>query len=245
MNNKQHFIESGYRIFKSIVHVDELEQIQQIYDDFFNNKYDLTVMRSDLSGDKTAKKKVEKITQIMRPSTIVPELTATKTYKKVLKIAKELMGDDMEIDFDMLINKAPGTKTETPWHQDAAHWPKASDKRALSFWLALDDVDAKNGCMRYIHGSHVYGLRPHNQPTPDSALQCEVNEDELVVVGEIKAGMAIVHDGFTLHGAFGNNARIRNRRALIINLRPKEMISHFRDLGFDHLGKKEIKTKKK
>ena len=210
-----------------------------------NNKFDLTGKRRDLSGNKTANKKVEKITQILSPSLVVLELTATKTYKKVLKIAKELLGDDMEMEIDMLINKAPETKTETHWHQDAAYWPEASDNRALSFWIALDDVDIENGCMRYVHGSHFNGLRKHIQHKAASELQCEVNEEEPIVTGEIKAGMAIVHDGFTVHGAFGNNSKSRNRRALIINLRPKAMISYIKDLGFEDLGKKELKKGKK
>ena len=28
-------------------------------------------------------------------------------------------------------------------------------------WLALDPVDAKNGCLRYVDGSHTRGYRKH------------------------------------------------------------------------------------
>jgi phytanoyl-CoA hydroxylase len=243
MNNKQHFAESGYRKFKNVVHPEELTYLRALYDDFLNNKYDLTGHRGDLSGDTSANKKVEKITQIMRPALIVNELLHTKTYQKVFKIAKELMGDDIEMDFDMLIDKAPGTDTKTPWHQDAAYWPNMEDKRALSFWIALDDADQENGCMMYVHGSHQRPILPHSQPKPNAALQCEVSDDDDIVYGEIPSGDAIVHHGYTLHAALGNKSSDRHRRALIINLRPKAMIDYLRNLGYDHLGKREIKNK--
>ncbi len=242
MNNKQHFAESGYRTFKNVVHVEELEYLRNIYDDFLHNKYDLTGHRGDLAGGTSHGKKVEKITQIMRPSLVKIELASTKTYKKVFKIAKELMGEDMEMDFDMMINKAPGTNTITPWHQDAAYWPEMSDKRALSFWIALDDVDKENGCMMYVHGSHRRPVYPHRQQTPNAALQCEVNDDD-IIYGEISAGTAIAHHGYTLHAALGNSSKNRHRRALIINLRPKAMIEYIRGLGYDHLGNREVKNK--
>jgi hypothetical protein len=155
----------------------------------------------------------------------------------------ELMGDDIEMDFDMMIDKAPGTDTKTPWHQDAAYWPNMEDKRALSFWIALDDADQENGCMMYVHGSHQRPILPHNQPKPNAALQCEVSHDDDIVYGEIPSGDAIVHHGYTLHAALGNKSSDRHRRALIINLRPKAMIDYMRNLGYDHLGKREIKNK--
>ena len=33
--------------------------------------------------------------------------------------------------------------------------------RVLTIWLALDDVDAENGCLRYVAGSHQRGYRTH------------------------------------------------------------------------------------
>ncbi|MBL0101265.1 MAG: hypothetical protein IPP49_15575 [Saprospiraceae bacterium] len=92
MNNKQHFSESGYRTFKNVVHKEELAYLRDLYNDLLNNKYDLTGFRGDLAGGKSGGRKVEKITQIMRPSLILKELLDTKTYQKVLKIAKRAYG---------------------------------------------------------------------------------------------------------------------------------------------------------
>ena len=63
-------------------------------------------------------------------------------HHKASILAKSLLGPDMEFDFDMLITKEGRTETETPWHCDEAYWLKEMpDKRALSFWFPMSDVD--------------------------------------------------------------------------------------------------------
>lgn len=243
MTKKEQFLEQGFVRLDDLVSPGELQLLRGIYDDFLNGKYNLEGLRSDLSGDKTAAKKTEKITQIMRPSLIEPSLPETDTYRKVLDVARELLGDDTEMDFDMMINKAPGTDAETPWHQDAAYWPDLPDKRAASFWIALDDADRQNGCMMYIGGSHSIPLLPHFQPVAGGALQCRIDENSVISYGELKAGSAIAHHGHTLHGALGNKTGDRHRKALILNFRPKAMIDLMRSQGYDHLGNREVKTK--
>jgi phytanoyl-CoA hydroxylase len=236
------FNKQGFLVFDDLILDHEIEELRRIYDDFLNGKYDLDGYRSDLTGDTSADKKVEKITQIMRPSLILPHLASHAVYHRVLSISKILLGPDMAVDFDMMISKAPMTDAETPWHQDAAYWPKVADLRASSFWIALDDVDAENGCMRYVFGSNNEPLRNHQQPASGGALQCIVTEEDDLHLGNVKAGSAIAHHGFTIHGALGNKSTDRHRRAWIINLRPQSMIDAMRSQGYDHLGKREQRS---
>jgi len=55
-------------------------------------------------------------------------------HERTEALAKQLLGEDMVFDFDMLISKDGGSPAETPWHQDESYWPDLPDKRALSFW---------------------------------------------------------------------------------------------------------------
>jgi ectoine hydroxylase-related dioxygenase (phytanoyl-CoA dioxygenase family) len=43
------------------------------------------------------------------------------------------------------------------WHQDAPLWPILAPMTEVSAWVALDDVDESNGCMRMVPGSHQWG----------------------------------------------------------------------------------------
>jgi len=232
---KTFFIENGYLIYENILAKDEIIYLKNIYEKFLSGEIDSKGNRSDLSGLK--KTNGEQITQIMRPSLILKELGNHEIYKKVSQFAKTLLGDDLEVDFDMLIDKAPNTNMETPWHQDEAYWLDMPDKRAVSCWIALDDVTKENGCMWFTPKSHLLGMKPHIQINNGGAMKCEGNEDGSFAA-EIKAGSCSFHHGRTLHYSRSNSTSTR-RRAFIINLRPKTMIELERAKGYDHLGERK------
>lgn len=118
--NNDFFAENGYVVSEKLLTGHELEDIRKIYDLFIENKIAVGNARSDLSGLSDGKEKMEKITQIMRPSFFYPDLAKFTVYAKALNLVKSLLGDDMSLDFDMLIDKSPHTNAPTPWHQDEA-----------------------------------------------------------------------------------------------------------------------------
>ncbi len=223
----------GYLVIENIISKQEVEAYKSIYDRFLDGEIDAGKNRSDLGDGLGQSKKTENITQIMWPSDFVPDLLAMPYHLRTLSIAKEILGEDMEMDFDMLINKAPGTDTATPWHQDAAYWINLPDKRAISCWLALDHATKDNGCMWYVPGSHLQPLRAHTYAgKKGGALVCSASENEGIFV-EVQPGSCILHHGAMLHYSRGN-ATATNRRALITNFRPDAMIALERLQGFDH-----------
>ena len=175
----------------------------------------------------------EAITQIMWPSDFMKDLLKMTFHVRALSISRELLGEDMDFDFDMLISKAPQTNTPTPWHQDAAYWIHMPDTRAVSCWMALDNAIKGNGCMWYVPGSHKLPLRPHRfAGKAGGALMCDCEESEGVAI-EIRPGSCVFHHGNTLHYSRGNSTD-GNRRAFIVNLRPEKMIALEREQGHDH-----------
>lgn len=238
MKNK--FLTEGFSHLESLVSIDEVQNLGILYDELLNDKKRTANLRSDLSGGEKKKNKVEKITQIMRPSTIEPRLLESVAYKNALDWAKELLGDDMELDFDMLINKAPFTDTPTPWHQDAAYWIKLPDKRSVSCWIALDEVYEDNGCMWFIPREKEMEIEAHQAMPNGGALYCDVTNLNKAESVSLSSGGCTFHDGFTLHFSKGNSTESQ-RRALILNFRPKAMIALERDQGIDHTGNREIR----
>ena len=191
-------------------------------------------MRSDLGAGADRKDDVrENITQIMWPSEFVPVLHDTPAYRNALRHARELLGEDLAFDFDMLIDKAPHSATPTPWHQDCAYWPDLPDQRAASCWIALDEATLENGCMWFASLSRVGELRPHRPAGKGGgAMECDGSEDEATPV-PLAPGSCTFHGGRTLHYSRGNTTA-GHRRALILNFRPAKMIQLERELGFDH-----------
>ena len=75
-------------------------------------------------------------------------------------LAETLLGEPAMADPPEWFNKPPGTNHVTPPHQDNYYFC-LTPSSVLTIWLALDPVDAENGCLRYVGGSHLLGFRPH------------------------------------------------------------------------------------
>ena len=236
-NQFEFFELEGYLPVEDILSVKEMTFYDQTYNGFINNEFDTNELRSDLSGKEDNNK--EYITQIMLPSKIYPDILQHSMHQKGLAIAQELLGEDMILDFDMLINKAPHTNQSTPWHQDAAYWIDMPDKRALSIWFAIDEATLDNGCMWYTPKSHKLPLRKHHQPIGKGALQCKGSEEESIAV-PLKPGSCAIHHGHTLHYSRGNSTS-GHRRAFILNFRPKKMVELERAHGIDHSGNRKAR----
>ena len=151
----------------------------------------------------------------MAPSRLFPSFFINRCIKDRYAIARQLLGNDLELDFDMLIDKALSPMPYS-WHQDCAYWISMPDTRAVSCWVALDEAVIENGCMWYIPESHLIPIRPHVPSAKGGgALMCEASEDEAIAM-EIKPGSCIFHHGGTLHYSRGNSTGKR-RRAFITN----------------------------
>jgi ectoine hydroxylase-related dioxygenase (phytanoyl-CoA dioxygenase family) len=127
-------------------------------------------------------------------------------------IARQLLGPDVQFNFDHAIVKRVGTPLATPWHQDDAHHRDPHTQfDQISCWMPLQDVDEVNGCMSYVPGSHLGPLLAHQSPDGDArihALECppDLFDVATAVVLPLAAGACIVHGGRTLHAALPNRS---------------------------------------
>ena len=232
------FDREGFLAVPGLLLPPEVEWYRAVYDRFLSGAIDVGRRRSDLGAGAPAQRPgVENITQVMWPSDSAPELRSSPAYDRALAVAREILGGDLAFDFDMLIDKAPGTATPTPWHQDCACWIDLPDPRAASCWIALDEATVDNGWLWFVPGSHRLPMRPHRSAgRGGGALECDGAESEGVAV-PLPPGSCTFHHGGTMHYSRGNTTT-RRRRALIVNFRPQAMIDLERAHGFDH-GKDE------
>jgi ectoine hydroxylase-related dioxygenase (phytanoyl-CoA dioxygenase family) len=70
------------------------------------------------------------------------------------EIAGKLMGSQtVRFFFDHLLVKEAGSTLPTPWHQDAPYFPM-NGFDCCGIWIALDHVNAENGAVEYLKGTH-------------------------------------------------------------------------------------------
>lgn len=232
----ERFRQDGYAVIDNLLSSAEVELYRSIYDRFLSGEIEAGDKRTDLGAGSDRKTAGENITQIMWPSALYPELTGLPLHPRALRLARTLIGEDAELDFDMLIDKAPGSATPTPWHQDAGYWIDLPDDRAASIWVSLDSATLDSGCMWYVAGSHLGPVRRHwPAGSGGGAIECAGSEDEPGAVAvPLVPGAAAAHAGRTLHYSRGNSTTDRHRRAYILNYRPAAMIALEREQGMDH-----------
>jgi ectoine hydroxylase-related dioxygenase (phytanoyl-CoA dioxygenase family) len=116
----------------------------------------------------------------------------------------------------MLYFKPPGARGQA-LHQDNFYL-KVQPGTCVAAWLALDDCDEANGCMRVVPGSHTWPtLCTAKADTTQSFTDVTVSlppgaTAEPVVM---KAGDVLFFNGQLVHGSFPNTTTDRFRRALI------------------------------
>ena len=90
------------------------------------------------------------------------------TDPRIVAIVKDLLGEDAIGWGSHFFCKMPGDGKRVAWHQDSSYWPLTPSK-AVTVWLAIDDADVENACMRYIPGSHVLGHLTYTLSETDEA----------------------------------------------------------------------------
>ena len=58
----------------------------------------------------------------------------------------------LNLFYDQLFVKEPGTENRTRWHNDLPYWP-VRGQQIMSFWVALDSVSTESGGLEFIRGS--------------------------------------------------------------------------------------------
>ena len=132
----------------------------------------------------------------------------------------DILGDDVIAWGSHFFCKMPRDGKEVAWHQDASYWP-LSPSKAVTVWLAIDDADLENGCMKFIAGSQNFGHLTYRKSNPDehSVLGQTVENPEQygdIVVDDLKAGQVSIHNDLLLHGSDANNS---DRRRCGLTLR--------------------------
>lgn len=141
------------------------------------------------------------------------------THPRITALVKDVLGDEVVGWGAHFFCKMPGDGKTVAWHQDASYWPLTPSK-TLTIWLAVDDADRANGCMKFVSGSHLKGhltYRPSSAGEDNVLDQTVENAEQYgpVIYNELKAGQASIHSDLLLHGS-EVNASPRRRCGLTL-----------------------------
>ncbi len=143
--------------------------------------------------------------------------------ERLLNIAEQFIGPNIALFASHYISKPPFDGRPVLWHQDGSYWP-LDPMNVVTLWLAVDDADQQNGCMRVIPGTQheiLQEMKPNTEVVSVLGSQIDpalVNEAAAVDI-ELKAGDVSVHHPNVIHGSNANTSA-RRRCGLTIRYIP-------------------------
>ncbi len=157
-------------------------------------------------------------------------------HPRIVAYIKDLLGEDVIGWGSHFFCKMPGDGKRVSWHQDASYWPLTPSK-AVTVWLAIDDADVANACMRFIPGSHWYGHLTYTLSENDDSNvlnQTVAGAEQLgaPVDNQLRAGEISIHSDLLVHGSEAN-ASDRRRCGLTLRYCPADVRA---ELGWNAKG---------
>jgi len=143
-----------------------------------------------------------------------PEVLPLTFHPKISEVATILIGvPALRLWHDQALYKDAGGRYTEP-HQDQPYWPM-DETDTLTAWIPFDGSTHETGCMGYVPGSHLVGLRKFvNIFTADERVKI-LEEPEISgvppVYVEVPRGAVAFHHGLTVHLAKPNRSN-RTRR---------------------------------
>jgi phytanoyl-CoA hydroxylase len=135
------------------------------------------------------------------------------TDARLAAIAERFLGPDLACFTAHYICKPPGDGQAVLWHQDGAYW-NLDPMEAVTIWVAIDDCDPENGCLRMIPGTHRNEMGEVVLRNDVPNMLCSsinprlVNEGQAVDVS-LRAGDVEVHHPLIIHGSEANRSTRR------------------------------------
>jgi non-heme Fe2+,alpha-ketoglutarate-dependent halogenase len=135
------------------------------------------------------------------------------TEPRLVAVVSDLLGENVVAWGSHFFCKMPGDGQRVAWHQDASYWP-LSPSKTVTVWLAIDDANRTNACMRFIPGTHHLGHLPYrtSEAGEHNTLDQTVEDAERFgtpVDVELRAGEISVHADLLLHGSEANHSERR------------------------------------
>jgi ectoine hydroxylase-related dioxygenase (phytanoyl-CoA dioxygenase family) len=158
------------------------------------------------------------------------------THPRIVSYVKDLLGENVIGWGSHFFCKMPGDGKRVSWHQDASYWPLTPSK-AVTVWLAIDDANVENACMRFIPGSHWFGHLTYRLTENDDAnvlnqTVAGVEQLSAPVDDELRAGEMSIHSDLLVHGSEAN-ASERRRCGLTLRYCPPDVRA---ELGWNAKG---------
>jgi hypothetical protein len=219
------YAEKGFCVVSPVVSPDAVRRAAQHAEAVVDGEYETGVPPGFRWSDPGARSELVKIDQ---PHYADDALFELFSEPGVVDFARTVSGASfLQVWAAQLLYKPSGhdLKSNVGWHQDHTYWKGWMAGETFTVWIALTDVGAASGPVRFVAGSHRWGSEKDGDffsqdlsrtqsgriPVPDDAAWTEIEAC-------MPAGGASLHSPFVLHGS-GPNTSGAARISLAVHFR--------------------------
>lgn len=208
------FLNNGFIFFPGFLQEDEIKMVQGKIKYFIRDKLSQIPPEQVYYEDINDKSTLKQLQQLYEYDPFFYEMIFGSRFEQLASILLEdkVVGKNIQY-----FNKPPKIGQGTPPHQDGYYF-MLEPNEAVTMWMALEDVDEENGCVRYVLGSHKLGMRPHGNTGTLGFSKgiADFGPDDIQqeVFFPTKAGDLLVHHSLTIHRADANQSDNRSRKAM-------------------------------
>lgn len=208
----KHYWEKGWCVVEGVFNAEEIDRIVELAMQISQREMDAD---SSYIADRSQNGAEVLPRKIGGPFGKHETFRAFSLDRRLRALVTDLLGDEALLATDQIFMKPPRFGSAKPYHQDNAYFLCTPADGVTTAWIALDDVDKENGCMRYIDGSHREPILPH-EPIPGEEHN-KVPPVELIDLTReslalVRKGGVVFHHSQCLHTSHRNESD-RWRRA--------------------------------
>lgn len=209
------FQNNGYLILRGLFSPKEIEFYKSHYEAIRQKE---TVRQHVDFGEPDFEEKDPLLTypRIMQPHRRDETSLDWLTDERLNRVMTAVLGQEPFAVQTMFYFKPPSARGQA-LHQDQ-YYLRVQPGTCIAAWMAVDDCDVNNGCLRVVPGSHDWPLlcltdADTSQSFTDVTVELPEGAEELPV--EMKAGDVLFFNGQIVHGSLPNTTTDRFRRSLI------------------------------
>ena len=212
---KADFDRDGYVALRGFLDPEQLQNLLRNLDRYIREVVPSAPRADVFYEEKGDTNTLKQLIRMSQHDAFFKEMIEESEFREVADI---LLGRRSEPQNMQYFNKPPAVGQPTPPHQDGYYW-MITPQEGCTMWLALEEVDEENGCVRYARGSHLRGMRPHGRTQTlgfSQGITDFPNEEDRTHEAVMRAqpGDLLVHHALTVHWADGNTSTNRTRKAM-------------------------------
>ena len=242
-NEKKEYLKNGWLKIPKLISKNQVKNLKNTIDLFLKNNhknYNKTNLNFLLNI------KNEKIVHSFHQISDSKTIKKFATQRKFFNICEKLLNGKSKFRKCELFAKPSKIGIKSPPHQDNFYWCLKNGK-SLTFWIALDRSNKKNGAMYYLNGSHKLGLVKHIASNIKGSSQTikdkKISKKFKKIIPSLGVGDALVHDSHVIHGSSEYKSK-NNRMALTIQFQSSKCkIDYIRQKLYLGSLKKQIKKR--